>query len=116
MFLRHLLLEGFDPWFLEFEDRPALLAHEMVVMGPEVTLVPFQPVPEIELFYVIKPGKKFHRSVNRRISHGTVPLADGVGKFFHGHVRPRLEKGFHHLFPAFASLPADCRNFRVDSL
>jgi len=88
----------------------------MVVMSHEVTLIPLQPVPEIELLCVVKPGKKFHRSVNRRMSHGTVPLADGPGEFFHGHMRTRPEKGFHHLCPAFASLPADCRNFLVDSL
>jgi hypothetical protein len=116
VFLRHLFLEGFDLWFLEFEDHPAFLAHQMVVMGHEVTLIPLQPVPEIKFFYVFKPGKKFHRSVNRRISHGTVPLSNGVGEFFHGNVRSCPEKGFHHLCPAFASLPADCRNFCVDSL
>jgi hypothetical protein len=112
----HLFLKSFYPGFLELGDHPAFLAHQVVVMRHEVVLIPLQPIPEIKLFCVAKPCQKFYGAVNRRISDGTVPPADGMGKFLDRHVGSRSEKYFDHLCTAFAPLSADRGDLGLDPL
>lgn len=116
MLFRHLLLKGFDPGFLELENRSAFLAHQVVVVRLEVAFVPLEPVPEIKFLRVVKTCQKFHCAVDRCGTDGAVPLPDGMGEFFDSDMRSRSEEDLDYLCPASASLPADSYNFLVDPL
>jgi hypothetical protein len=116
VFFRHLFLKGFDPRFLELGDHSAFLAYQVVMVRHEIALVPLEPVPEIELFRIAESCEKFHRAVDGRGSDGTVPLPDGMGELFHGHMRSRPEEDLDHPCPAFASFPSDRRDFGVYAL
>jgi len=113
---RHLLLKGFDPGFLELENRSAFLAHQVVVVRLEVAFVPLVPVPEIKFLRVVKPCQKFHCAVDRCETDGTVLLPDGMGEFLDSYMRSRSEEDLDYLCPASASLPAGGNNFLVDPL
>jgi hypothetical protein len=112
----HLLLKGFDPGFIEFENRPAFLAHQVIVVRLEVAFVPLEPVPEIKFLRVVKLCQKFHCAVDGSRTDGTIPLPDGMGEFLYSYMRSRSEEDLDYLRPASASFSADGNNFPVDPL